>query len=368
MWPSKQQEATTFQAGGYDWQIKYEPYGYGNSWSDKYISVELVYGGKHRTYPLHFTFSLLDNAGKPVTRYSRSTPEVCYFYDGYNHKQGFQDFMERSLGLYAMLQFIYTDDLPLETMKLGDTVENAKGLITAAHRFELERLKMLCEEMLCELIDVNNVAGILVVAEEFAVPGNLKAVMETEGYEKMKAKCPTVLLAAHPVFLSFPLSFADMWGLLVSAASRTSPSSPSRPRRRVVFPLAQALVSGLYKPPPEPLCLSTQVQASAKLCAAANPRLAVDAILALEAASVASSKDPAESVGLRLSCLLSPRRVAVLAELPLVDESFLRAAARRGLWRRKNGPFEGDQDQVYEEEPPQYFEEGKWISPLSILL
>nr|CAB3466516.1 unnamed protein product [Digitaria exilis] len=29
----------------------------------------------------------------------------------------------------------------------------------------------------------------------------------------------------------------------------------------------------------------------------------------------------------------------------------------------QNGPFEGDQDQVYEEEPPQYFEQGKWISP-----
>nr|CAB3503786.1 unnamed protein product [Digitaria exilis] len=33
----------------------------------------------------------------------------------------------------------------------------------------------------------------------------------------------------------------------------------------------------------------------------------------------------------------------------------------------ENGPFEGDQDQVYEEEPLQYFEEGKWIFPLSIL-
>nr|CAB3462312.1 unnamed protein product [Digitaria exilis] len=315
----------TFEAGGYDWQIKYEPYGYGNSWSDKYISVELVYGGKKHTDPLHFTFSLLNNAGKPVPRYSRSTPEVCYFDDGYNHKQGFQDFirwkdleesgclkddrfaiqcditvikdwslntngdddvngddvtapasvvvvpppdLHEHLGYLlrkkqatdvtidlggettydvhgwllaarspafeaelvaatkaksggrrrveikgiepvvfeAMLHFVYTDELP-EMVKEGDAVEMAKGLLAAAHRFDLERLKMMSEEMLCGRIDVNNVAGILVVAEEcgcrelkeacvefIAAPGNLKAVMETEGYEKMKAKCPTVLV------------------------------------------------------------------------------------------------------------------------------------------------------------------------------
>ncbi|KAF8667625.1 hypothetical protein HU200_052830 [Digitaria exilis] len=319
----------TFEAGGYDWQIKYEPYGYGNSWSDKYISVELVYGGKKHTDPLHFTFSLLDNAGKPVPRYSRSSPEVCYFDDGYNHKQGFQDFirwkdleesgclkddrfaiqcditvikdwsllntgdddvngddvtspasvvlvplpdLHQHLGYLlrkkqatdvtidvggemtydvhgwllaarspafeaelvaatkaksggrrrveikgiepvvfeAMLRFVYTDELP-EMAEEGDAVEMAKGLVAAAHRFELERLKMMCEEMLCGRIDVNNVAGILVVAEEcgcrelkeacvefIAAPGNLKAVMETEGYEKMKAKCPTVLVGLKP--------------------------------------------------------------------------------------------------------------------------------------------------------------------------
>lgn len=322
----------TFKAGGYDWQIRYEPYGYGTSWRDKYISVELVYGGKKHTDPLKFTFSLLDNAGEPVTRYTRSTPEVCYFDDGYNHKQGFQDFIrwkdleesgcvrdgqfaiqcditvikdwslkntdtdvngddvtaaaaaappasgvvvpppdlhedlanllwkkratdvtidlggEMTFDVYGwllaarspafeaellatatkaksggrrrmeikgiepdvfevLLEFMYTDELPEMEDEEEDDVAMAKGLIAAAHRYELERLKMMCVEMLCKRIDVDNVAGILVVAEEYGcrelkeacvefigAPGNLKAVMETEGYEKMKAKCPTVLV------------------------------------------------------------------------------------------------------------------------------------------------------------------------------
>ncbi|KAF8735406.1 hypothetical protein HU200_014485 [Digitaria exilis] len=242
----------TFEAGGYDWQIKYEPYGYGNSWSDKYISVELVYGGKKHTDPLHFTFSLLDNAGKPVPSVVVVSPPDLHEHLGYLLRKKQATDVTIDLGgettydvhgwllaarspafeaelvaatkaksggrrrveikgiepvvFEAMLHFVYTDELP-EMVKEGDAVEMAKGLLAAAHRFDLERLKMMCEEMLCGRIDVNNVAGILVVAEEcgcrelkeacvefIAAPGNLKAVMETEGYEKMKAKCPTVLV------------------------------------------------------------------------------------------------------------------------------------------------------------------------------
>jgi speckle-type POZ protein len=105
----------------------------------------------------------------------------------------------------AMLHFVYTDALP--EMAERDVVAMAQSLLAAARRYELERLKLVCEEMLCKRIDVNTVASTLVVAEQhgcralkdaclqfMAVPGNLKQVMDTEGYEKIKANCPAVLL------------------------------------------------------------------------------------------------------------------------------------------------------------------------------
>ncbi|CAN6338580.1 unnamed protein product [Urochloa humidicola] len=333
-----------FEAGGYEWRIKYEPYGYGASWRDKYISVELVYdgGGGHQTDPVEFAFSLLDGAGQPVPRFTRSTaPEIRCFAGDHRRKQGFPDFIRwkdledsgclknnrfaiqcditvikdwalstnddggdtnggadapaaaaaaagvvvpppdlherlgellrkktaadvtigvgvggeattfdahgsllaaRSPALgaellaaakvkapggggvrrrveiqgieprvfEAMLHYMYTDALPPETsmtMVEGEIVATARGLIAAAHRYKLERLKLMCEEMLCERIEVDNVADTLVVAEQhgcralkdacvefIGVPGNMKAVMETEGYEKIKANCPSVLL------------------------------------------------------------------------------------------------------------------------------------------------------------------------------
>ncbi|OEL37996.1 BTB/POZ and MATH domain-containing protein 1 [Dichanthelium oligosanthes] len=315
----------TFEAGGYKWQITYEPYGYGNSWSDKYISVELVYGGRQQTDPLEFTFSLLDQAGKPVPRYSRST-EICFFNGDHKRKQGFHNFIRwkdleesgclrdnrfaiqcditvikdwalnsdvnngggaaappparvvvppsnlrehlnnllwkkqgtdvtihvggeatfdahgwllaarspvfeaallsatkddkvpggggrRRMEIQgvepkvfkALLHFMYTDALP--EMKERDTTAMAKGLLAAAHGYKLQRLKLMCEDMLCKRIEVNTVAENLVVAEQLgcralkdacvefiSVPGNLKAVMETKGFEKIRANCPSVLI------------------------------------------------------------------------------------------------------------------------------------------------------------------------------
>ncbi|CAL4898724.1 unnamed protein product [Urochloa decumbens] len=114
-----------------------------------------------------------------------------------------QDMEPRVLEL--MLWFMYTDAVP----EIGEheAVEMAQGLLAAAHRYKMDRLKLVCEDMLCRRIDVDNVVGTLVAAdkhgchalkdacEEFlAVPGNLRAVVETEGFEKIKDSCPAVLL------------------------------------------------------------------------------------------------------------------------------------------------------------------------------
>nr|CAB3466156.1 unnamed protein product [Digitaria exilis] len=113
----------------------------------------------------------------------------------------------------AMLHFMYTDALP-ETMEEEEEEEEeetvvamAQGLLAAANRFKLERLKVMCEEILCRHIDVSSVAVTLAVAEEngchalkaaclefIARPGNMKKVMETEGFEKTKDSCLAAML------------------------------------------------------------------------------------------------------------------------------------------------------------------------------
>ncbi|CAN6334409.1 unnamed protein product [Urochloa humidicola] len=105
----------------------------------------------------------------------------------------------------AMLHFIYTDVLP--EMKEHETVAMAQGLLAAAHRYKIEKLKLMCEEFLCKSIDVSTVATTLVVAEEHGChalkaaclefmgrPGIAKAVMASQGFEKVKASCLPLMM------------------------------------------------------------------------------------------------------------------------------------------------------------------------------
>ncbi|CAL4891709.1 unnamed protein product [Urochloa decumbens] len=102
----------------------------------------------------------------------------------------------------AVLRYMYTNALPEMKQEDGDddAMAMAQGLLAAADRFKIEKLKLTCEETLSGRIDVSTAAGILAVAEqhgcgvlkaacvEFLMsrPQNLKAVMETEGYEKAR--------------------------------------------------------------------------------------------------------------------------------------------------------------------------------------
>jgi speckle-type POZ protein len=53
----------------------------------------------------------------------------------------------------AMLHFIYTDSLP--EMQKGDSYVMAQHLLVAADRYGLERLKLICEDKLCNYINTN---------------------------------------------------------------------------------------------------------------------------------------------------------------------------------------------------------------------
>ncbi|KAK1684196.1 hypothetical protein QYE76_045044 [Lolium multiflorum] len=113
----------------------------------------------------------------------------------------------------ALLHFIYTDSLPsMEDVQVddGDDDENkemVKHLLVAADRYALERLKLMCEGILCKSLDVESVATILALADqhqcsrlkdacvEFVASSNrMDDVVATQGYAHLKRSCPAVLV------------------------------------------------------------------------------------------------------------------------------------------------------------------------------
>ncbi|KAM0962890.1 hypothetical protein ACFX13_022376 [Malus domestica] len=112
----------------------------------------------------------------------------------------------------ALLHFIYWDSLPDMQELVGPLNSNwvstlmAQHLLAAADRYALERLKLLCEAKLCENVAINNVATTLALAEQhqceqlravclkfIAVPENLRAVIETDGFKYLRESCPSVI-------------------------------------------------------------------------------------------------------------------------------------------------------------------------------
>ncbi|KAF7061447.1 hypothetical protein CFC21_068143 [Triticum aestivum] len=101
----------------------------------------------------------------------------------------------------SLLHFIYTDSVPpvLDVVMAGH-------LLVAADRYNIGRLRQICEEKLCNNIAANMVATSLALAEQhvfhdlkeacfqfLASPSNLEAMMASEGYEHLKSSCPSVL-------------------------------------------------------------------------------------------------------------------------------------------------------------------------------
>ncbi|RZC59193.1 hypothetical protein C5167_006502 [Papaver somniferum] len=106
---------------------------------------------------------------------------------------------------------IYWDALPdmqeltRLTTKWASTLM-AQHLLAAADRYGLERIRLLCESKLCDDVAINTVATTLALAEQHhcfplksvylkfvAMPENLRAVMQTDGFEYLKESCPAVL-------------------------------------------------------------------------------------------------------------------------------------------------------------------------------
>ncbi|KAL5197451.1 hypothetical protein ABZP36_000963 [Zizania latifolia] len=108
----------------------------------------------------------------------------------------------------AMLHFIYrdtlVDDNELDASSDGSIFDTlAAKLLAAADKYDLARLRLLCESYLCKCISVTTVAITLALADrhhamelkavclKFAAE-NLSAVIRTEGFDYLKDNCPSL--------------------------------------------------------------------------------------------------------------------------------------------------------------------------------
>ncbi|XP_047057684.1 BTB/POZ and MATH domain-containing protein 1-like [Lolium rigidum] len=120
----------------------------------------------------------------------------------------------------SMLRFIYTDELPIKRsndvsgaskVKYAEKRREAMALdlLVAADRYDLDRLRLMCENILSESIDVASVMPMLMVVHgrhscrqleasciEYLVsdPDVYAAVKATEEYKELKERCSSFLL------------------------------------------------------------------------------------------------------------------------------------------------------------------------------
>ncbi|XP_025828302.1 BTB/POZ and MATH domain-containing protein 2-like [Panicum hallii] len=106
----------------------------------------------------------------------------------------------------ALLHFVYTDSLPELEDDVHEATAMARRLLAPADRYGLERLKLICEDKLCDDIDASTVGTALALAERHGCQGlkracldflmagsNLKAAIATRGFEHLSNSCPSVL-------------------------------------------------------------------------------------------------------------------------------------------------------------------------------
>jgi speckle-type POZ protein len=107
-----------------------------------------------------------------------------------------------------LLHFVYTDSLPEPEAEETRDEEAlmAQHLLVAADRYDMERLKLMCEDTLCRHIEVSNAATTLALAEQhrcqglkdacfqfLKTPGVLNAVMATEDFDHLAISCPALI-------------------------------------------------------------------------------------------------------------------------------------------------------------------------------
>uniref|UniRef100_A0ACD5WUR0 Uncharacterized protein n=1 Tax=Avena sativa TaxID=4498 RepID=A0ACD5WUR0_AVESA len=106
----------------------------------------------------------------------------------------------------AMLHFIYADELPPVSMLGKEATAVARDLLVAADRFGLDRMKAMCENLLCQLITTESVLATLELADRhgfqgltdffldhISQPHVLKEAVETKSFKDLKTTSPRLL-------------------------------------------------------------------------------------------------------------------------------------------------------------------------------
>ncbi|CAN6305122.1 unnamed protein product [Urochloa humidicola] len=104
----------------------------------------------------------------------------------------------------VLLHFIYNDSLP--EMEVQEEALMAQHLLEVADMYDMQRLKLICEEKLCSHLEVSMAAMTLVLAEQhncqglkeaciefLKSPDVLEAFMETGGFEHLTKSCPAIV-------------------------------------------------------------------------------------------------------------------------------------------------------------------------------
>jgi speckle-type POZ protein len=110
----------------------------------------------------------------------------------------------------ALLHFIYTDQFPATRgFERRDNCEMIRHLLVAADRYAVDRLKLLCQGILCKNLNVHNVATTLALADQhqcdklkdaciefMSCSKKMKGVAASKGYEDLQRMAPSVLADA----------------------------------------------------------------------------------------------------------------------------------------------------------------------------
>ncbi|KAK8450377.1 hypothetical protein SEVIR_6G016900v4 [Setaria viridis] len=107
----------------------------------------------------------------------------------------------------ALLHFIYTDSLPaMDDLNENEKEEMVKHLLVAADKYAMERMKLMCESIICKRLHVDSVATTLALADQhncnklkdacigFISSKKKDDVMASKGYEHLKRVCPAIFM------------------------------------------------------------------------------------------------------------------------------------------------------------------------------
>ncbi|KAJ1267827.1 hypothetical protein BS78_07G087600 [Paspalum vaginatum] len=135
----------------------------------------------------------------------------------------------------AMLYFIYTDSMDHDDDLARDyhskNCDMVRYLLVAADRYAIERLKLICQSILCNNLDVQNVATTLALADQhhcdklkhaciefMSCSENMEDIVLTKGYMELARNSPSVLADAM-------LKMSNVSKKLVRRALQNAPDS-----------------------------------------------------------------------------------------------------------------------------------------------